>query len=144
MKEFNIETFKPCIITRIGNDIDMIRIIYHKYGFKQGTLTTYRLAKISLYRFIYKHSSFIRKRFQQQFKPEDQWMFVAFDMLMRNKPFEVQDILAIMPEEKRAEWNKTAIESIRKILKEENITDEEQIKRLYKSFGLEYNTENEL
>lgn len=144
MKEFNIQTFKPCIITRIGNNIDMIRIIYLKYGFKQGTLMAYNLAKISLHRFMYKHFSFIRKRFQQQFKPEDQWMFIAFDMLMRNKPFEVQDIISIMPEEKRAEWYKTAAESISKILKEENITDEEQIKRLYKSFGLEYNTENEL
>lgn len=139
MKEFNIETFKPCIITRIGNYIDMIRIIYHKYGFKQGIMMVYNLVKINLYIFMYKRCSFIRKRFQQQFKPKDQWMFVAFDMLMRNEQFEVQDILAVMPEEKRAEWNETAKQSIKKVIEDENITDEEQIKQLHKSFGLEYN-----
>lgn len=146
MEPINIDNYKMCFITKIGHKIDLFLAMYRQYGFKLAILTSYKMISIQLFKFMYKRFAWYRKRFKSKLGVTDSWTIQLFDMFIMDDEFDIQKAISMIPEEEMDKWKEQTAEIIEKEIKVNNITDENQIENLYKTFGLEYhkNTENEL
>lgn len=140
MKQIDFNNYKPCFITRFGYKIDAALAIYRYGGIKETILFTYRMTKIKLFSFMYKHCKWYRRKIQSRFTADKLWMFLIFDMFMQKKTFDIKEVLKVMPEEEKERWKEQAIKSINEQIEKFNITDEEQIAKMYEMFGLEYHS----
>lgn len=138
MEQIDFNNYKPCFITRFGYKIDMIRAIYRRFGIKESIMMCFAMIRLNIHKFRYKHCSKYRNKINSGL---DSVGLMILNMFLwnNNGTFDIKEILNNLSEEERAKWREQAIKSINEQIEKFNITDEEQIAKMYEMFGLDYN-----
>lgn len=141
-KSIDLENYKPSIITRIGYKIDMAKAIYKQFGIKEGIAFIYRMTKINLFKFMYRHCKWYRNKIHNSIKADSNkaiWIMLLNMFTYNSKPIDFKEIVNAMVDEDKEKWKQEALKGINKTIELNKVTDEEQIVRLYEMYGLDYN-----
>lgn len=141
-KPIDLENYKPSVITRIGYKIDMAKAIYKQFGIKEGIAFIYRMTKINLFKFVYRHCKWYRNKVHNSIKVNSNnaiWIIMLNMFYNRDKTFNVKDVVNAMSDEDKEKWKEQALKGINKTIELNKVTDEEQLVSLYEMYGLDYN-----
>ena len=133
-----MEKFDSNLFMKIGNFFFNVGLNYKAGGIK-AVYRYYNIAfKLKIFKWRYTHS----KKFRDKIIKDDNSVSSMFgraiiEQMFFNKPIDYKSIYNTFSEEEKSKFKSNMEEALQKVIKQHNITDEEEIANIRKLFDFE-------
>lgn len=128
------------LLARFGLFLGGIAYANKSDGFKGVVKYIYNACRIKGFTWSYRHVKFVRKRVDKNLEKQNPILRAFTCLVLFNEPFNYKEIYKNIPDDKKEEVkeqiSKNLESALQKTIAENNITNEEEIKKLREEFDV--------